>query len=60
MQQVKSALTTAVYEAVSAAGMRMPLPQREVRVLREAEGLQASVPLPPVAGGGSHTGKEAL
>src|SRR5262249_45812211 len=35
--QVKSDLTTAVYEAVSAAGMRIPFPQREVRVLHEAE-----------------------
>jgi small-conductance mechanosensitive channel len=35
--QVKSDLTAAIYEAVSAAGMSFPLPQREVRVRREAE-----------------------
>ena len=36
--QVKSDLTTAVYEAVAAAaGMSFPFPQREVRVLPEAE-----------------------
>jgi len=35
--QVKSDLTMAVYEAVSAAGMSFPLPQREVRVLHKAE-----------------------
>ena len=47
-----------LYEAVAAAGMRMPCPQRDVRVLREAEGPQASVPLPPTTGGGRHQGKE--
>jgi small-conductance mechanosensitive channel len=35
--QVKSDLTAAVYEAVLAAGMSFPFPQREVRVLREAD-----------------------
>jgi small-conductance mechanosensitive channel len=35
--QVKSDLTTAVYEAVLAAGMSFPFPQRDVRVRREAE-----------------------
>ncbi len=55
---VKSDLTTAVYEAVAAAGMRMPCPQRDVRVLHEAEGPKASVPLPPTAGGGWHRGRE--
>jgi potassium efflux system protein len=49
--QVKSDLTTAVYEAVSAAGMRFPFPQREVRVLREAEVPQARETLPQAAGG---------
>jgi small-conductance mechanosensitive channel len=33
--QVKSDLATAVYEAVSAAGMSFPFPQREVRVLHK-------------------------
>ena len=56
--QVKSDLATAVYEAVYAAGMSFPFPQREVRLLRDAEGPQASVPLPPSAGGGRHRGKE--
>ena len=56
--QVKSDLTAAVYEAVSAAGLSFPFPQRDVRVRREAEGPQASVPLPPSAGGGRHQGKE--
>jgi small-conductance mechanosensitive channel len=41
--QVKSDLTTSVYEAVSAAGMSFPLPQREVRVLPEAEAALAPV-----------------
>jgi small-conductance mechanosensitive channel len=58
--QVKSDLTTAVYEAVSAAGMSFPFPQREVRVRREAEVSQARAPLPHAAGGGSHRGKEAM
>jgi potassium efflux system protein len=35
--QVKSDLAAAVYEAVSAAGMSFPFPQREVRVLHDAE-----------------------
>jgi hypothetical protein len=56
--QVKSALTAAVYEAVSAAGLRFPFPQRAVRVRPEAAGPQARVPLPPSAGGGRHRGKE--
>jgi small-conductance mechanosensitive channel len=58
--QVKSDLTAAVYEAVSAVGMRFPLPQREVRVRHEAEGPQAREPLPHAAAGGSHRGKEAI
>jgi len=41
--QVKSDLTTSIYEAVSAAGMSFPLPQREVRVLHEAEAAFAPV-----------------
>jgi small-conductance mechanosensitive channel len=44
--QVKSDLTTAVYEAVAAAGLSFPFPQREVRVRHEVEGPQASKPLP--------------
>jgi small-conductance mechanosensitive channel len=43
--QVKSDLTAAAYEAVSAAGMRFPFPQREVRVLHEAEAGSTSAPL---------------
>jgi hypothetical protein len=43
MLQVKSDLTTAVYEAVCAAGLSFPFPQREVRVRREAEGTPAPV-----------------
>jgi small-conductance mechanosensitive channel len=39
--QVKSDLTAAVYEAVSAAGLSFPLPQREVRVRRETEAVVA-------------------
>src|SRR5262247_159294 len=58
--QVKSDLTAAVYEAVSAAGLSLPFPQREVRMLHAAEVLQASESLPPAAGGGSHKEKEAL
>jgi small-conductance mechanosensitive channel len=41
--QVKSDLTAAVYEAVSAAGMSFPFPQREVRVLHEAEAAIAPI-----------------
>jgi small-conductance mechanosensitive channel len=41
--KVKSDLATAVYEAVSAAGMSFPFPQREVRVRREAEATPALV-----------------
>jgi potassium efflux system protein len=41
--QVKSDLTVAVYEAVSAAGMSFPFPQREVRVLHEAEAAIAPI-----------------
>jgi potassium efflux system protein len=41
--QVKSDLTTSVYEAVSAAGMSFPLPQREVRMLPAAEAALAPV-----------------
>jgi small-conductance mechanosensitive channel len=41
--QVKSDLATAVYEAVSAAGMSFPFPQREVCMLRETG--SPSVPL---------------
>jgi small-conductance mechanosensitive channel len=33
--QVKSDLATAVYDAVHAAGMSFPFPQREVRLLRD-------------------------
>ena len=35
--QVKSDLAAAVYDAVYAAGLSFPFPQREVRVLRDAE-----------------------
>ena len=41
--QVKSDLTTSIYEAVSTAGMSFPLPQREVRVRHEAEAAFAPV-----------------
>src|SRR4029453_17003893 len=41
--QVKSDLTAAVYEAVVAAGMSFPFPQREVRVLHEAEAAIAPI-----------------
>jgi small-conductance mechanosensitive channel len=33
--QVRSDLASAVYDAVNAAGMSFPFPQREVRLLRE-------------------------
>jgi potassium-dependent mechanosensitive channel len=42
--QVKSDLTAAVYEAVYAAGMSFPFPQRDVRVLRDAEAETTSAP----------------
>lgn len=34
--QVKSDLAAAVYDAVNAAGMSFPFPQREVRLLRDS------------------------
>lgn len=37
-EQVRSDLAVAVYDAVYAAGMTFPFPQREVRVLRDAAG----------------------
>jgi small-conductance mechanosensitive channel len=39
--QVRSDLATAVYRAVSAAGMSFPFPQREIRVLSDHEGAPA-------------------
>jgi small-conductance mechanosensitive channel len=51
--QVKSDLTAAVYEAVSAAGMSFPLPQRAVRMLHETEVPQARETLPHAVGGGA-------
>ena len=33
--QIRSDLASAVYDAVNAAGMTFPFPQREVRVLRD-------------------------
>lgn len=43
--QVKSDLASAVYDAVNAAGMSFPFPQREVRLLsdRDAGGTTAAV-----------------
>jgi small-conductance mechanosensitive channel len=58
--QVKSDLTAAVYEAVAAAGLSFPFPQREVRVLREAEGPQGRETLPHTAAGESHREKEEM
>jgi small-conductance mechanosensitive channel len=43
--QVQSDLATAVYEAVSAAGMSFPFPQREVRVRRDAEAEATTAPV---------------
>jgi small-conductance mechanosensitive channel len=43
--QVKSDLATAVYEAVSAAGMSFPFPQREVRVRRDADAETTPAPV---------------
>jgi small-conductance mechanosensitive channel len=41
--QVKSDLASAIYDAVSAAGMSFPFPQREVRVLRDTDATTATV-----------------
>ncbi len=41
--QIKSDLASAVYDAVSAAGMSFPFPQREVRLLHDAEAATATV-----------------
>ena len=43
--QVKSDLAAAVYDAVYAAGMSFPFPQREVRVLRDAEAEGTTAPV---------------
>jgi small-conductance mechanosensitive channel len=43
--QVRSDLAAAVYDAVYAAGMSFPFPQREVRVLREAEAESTTAPV---------------
>jgi small-conductance mechanosensitive channel len=40
--QVKSDLAAAVYEAVTAAGMSFPFPQREIRVLSDHDAAAAS------------------
>lgn len=42
--QVRSDLAVAVYDAVYAAGMTFPFPQREVRVLRDAAGELTTAP----------------
>jgi potassium-dependent mechanosensitive channel len=39
--QVKSDLAAAIYDAVQAAGMSFPFPQREVRVLRDSDAATA-------------------
>jgi len=41
--QVKSDLASAVYDAVKAAGMSFPFPQREVRVLHDTDATTATV-----------------
>jgi small-conductance mechanosensitive channel len=38
--QIRSELAVAVFDAVRAAGMTFPFPQREVRLLRDHEGDQ--------------------
>ncbi len=38
--QIRSELAVAVFDAVRAAGMTFPFPQREVRLLRETEGVK--------------------
>jgi small-conductance mechanosensitive channel len=43
-QQVHSDLTVAIYDAMYAAGMSFPFPQREVRVLSNHDGLPAVSP----------------
>ncbi len=44
--QIKSDLASAVYDAVSAAGMSFPFPQREVRLLHDTEATTATVKSP--------------
>jgi small-conductance mechanosensitive channel len=43
--QIRSDLASAVYDAVSAAGMSFPFPQREVRLLSDQDG---GTPMTPV------------
>jgi len=47
---IRSELASAVYDAVRAAGMSFPFPQREVRLLRDPE---AGTMLPPQPEGGA-------
>ena len=54
--KVKSDLTAAVYEAVFAAGMSFPFPQREIRVLRDADA--DTTPAPGYARPTDHLGKQ--
>jgi small-conductance mechanosensitive channel len=42
--RVRSDLAVAVYDAVYAAGMTFPFPQREIRLLHDAEGATAIAP----------------
>ncbi len=48
--QIRSELATAVYEAVCAAGLTFPFPQREVRIVRGPDGGPAAIPRPPHSG----------
>ena len=42
--QVHSDLTVAIYDAIYAAGMSFPFPQREVRVLSDHDSAAATMP----------------
>ncbi len=48
--QIRSELATAVFEAVRAAGMSFPFPQREVRILGYPEGNTGTNPVEPEKG----------
>ncbi len=50
--RIRSELATAVFDAVRAAGMSFPFPQREVRLLRDAESAKAAAHGQPEAGKG--------
>ncbi len=46
-QNIRSELAVAVYDAVYAAGMSFPFPQRDVRLIQDSKSAAAAVPVKP-------------